>query len=170
MILVLDMVSNTKGMILVASNGQQDSIGLGEWIYTLPFQEMYGQPILGNYFLALGISLSYGEEEVTLRKVPKLFRFTFLSLKEGISLESFSGVCFTMHDGLSNQAVDHRSMLFVHSRMVRHPVGWSIGVSETAPRPILTYPFVSGYRLLRSKLSIWIGVVWILYAPVSLRC
>ena len=44
------------------------------------------------------------------------------------------GACFNKHDGLSDQATDRRPMLFVHRRMVRRPVGWSVVLIETAPR------------------------------------
>ena len=50
------------------------------------------------------------------------------------------GACFSKHDGPSDQVTDHPPMLFVHSRMVRRPVGQSFVLIETAPRTVTVHP------------------------------
>ena len=45
------------------------------------------------------------------------------------------GACFTNSDGLSDRATDHPPMLFVHRQNGPTPVGRSVAVSETPPRP-----------------------------------
>ena len=43
------------------------------------------------------------------------------------------GGCFSKHNRLSDRVTDLHPMLSVHSRMVRHPVGRSVTLIETAP-------------------------------------
>ena len=47
-------------------------------------------------------------------------------------LDGITGGCFNKHDGLSSQATDHPPMCFVHSTMVRRPVGQSVLFIEPA--------------------------------------
>ena len=71
--------------------------------------------------------------ENSTRAMNDYLEIRYGSYTSHILIDQGPGGCFTNSDRLSDRATDHPPMLFIHSRMVRRPVGQSVAVSETPP-------------------------------------